>query len=149
MLYLFLSLFSSQFLLVTPCAIKNKQEENREGAPFLEVNNTISESPDSKKTDAPWTNVDFTPRKGQQKVDTCRRVSMFVSFHRLGLSDDIIAPSGFSAFQCKGKCSSTQRTKFSNRSPLMALIEKKKGIKLDDEVCCVPTKLTPISVIVY
>ena len=132
---------------MTPCAIKKEQVENREENPSLHVNKTISESPDPKTADAPWTNVDFTPGKGQHVVDTCRKVGIYVSFHAVGVSDVIIAPEGFSAFQCKGKCSSTQQKKFPNRSPLMALLEKKKGIKIDDEACCVPTKLRPISVL--
>lgn len=27
----------------------------------------------------------------------------------------------------------------------MALLEKKKGTEIDDEACCVPTKMAPIS----
>ena len=134
---------------MTPCAIKKEEVENREENAFLEVNKTISESPDPKTADAPWTNVDLTVGKGQQDVDTCRKVSVYVSFHRVGLSDEIIAPEGFSAFQCKGKCSSTQRKKFPNRSPLMALLAKKTGLKINDEACCVPTKLGPISVLLF
>ena len=150
-LYLFLSLFASQLLLVTPCAIKKEQEENREENPLFHVNKTISESPDPKTVVAPWTNVDFTRAlgKGQHYVDTCRKVGIYVSFKRLGLSDEIIAPEGFTAFYCKGKCSSTQQEKFPNRSPLMALVEEKKGIKVNDEVCCVPTKLGPFTVLLF
>ena len=147
-LYLFVSLFASQFLLVTPCAITEKdQVEHREETQVLEVYKTISESLDLKTGEAPWTNVNFTLGKGQHDVDTCRKVSMYVSFQTLGLSDKIIAPEGFSAQFCKGKCSSSQREKFPNRSTLIALLEKKKGIKVDDGACCVPTKLGPISVL--
>ena len=134
---------------MTPCAIKKEQVENREENPSLHVNKTISESPDPKTADAPWTNVNFTLGKGQYVVDTCRKVGIYVSFHQLGLSDEIIAPAGINAFQCKGKCSSTQQKKFPNRSPLMALLEKKRGIKINDEVCCVPTKLGPFSVLLF
>ena len=146
MLYLFLSVFASQLLLVTPCVIEKEQVENREDPPTLKVKNTTSESPDPKTTATPWTNVDFPLEKAQPEVDTCRKVGMYVSFAELGYSE-IISPDGFEAYQCKGKCSSTQQKKFPNRSKLMALLEKKKGIKIDDETCCVPTKLAPISVL--
>lgn len=151
MLYLFVSLFTSQLLLVTPCAITEKEKvEHREETEVLDVYKTILESPDPKTGEAPWTNVNFTLGKGQHDVDTCRKVGMYVSFQSLGLSDKIIAPGGFSAHFCKGKCSSSQRKKFPNRSTLMALLEKKKGIKVDDdEACCVPTKLGPISVLLF
>lgn len=149
MLYLFVSLIAaSQLLPVTPCAITEKEQvERREEAQVLEVYKTISESGDPETGEAPWTNVNFTLGKGQHDVDTCRKVGIYVSFQGLGFSDEIIAPEGFSAFQCKGKCSSSQRKKFPNRSTLMALLKKKKGIKVDDEACCVPTKLGPISVL--
>lgn len=151
MLYLFVSLFTSQLLLVTPCAITEKEKvEHREETEVLDVYKTILESPDPKTGEAPWTNVNFTLGKGQHDVDTCRKVGMYVSFQSLGLSDKIIAPGGFSAHFCKGKCSSSQQKKFPNRSTLMALLEKKKGIKVDDdEACCVPTKLGPISVLLF
>ena len=149
MLYLFISLFASQLLLATPCVIEKEQVENRQEPPSLELNKTIIESPDPETTKAQWTNVDFTLEDAQHDVDTCRRVSMYASLKGLGLSEEIIAPDGFNAYQCKGKCSSTQRKKFPNRSGLMALLEKKKGIEIDDEACCVPTKLAPISVVVY
>ena len=132
---------------MTSCAIEKEQVENRKETPSLEVNKTISEFPDPKTADAPWANFEITLGKGQHDVDTCQKVSMYVSFTRIGLSDEIIAPEGFNANQCKGKCSSTRRKKFPNRSPFIALLEKKKGIKVDDEACCVPTKLAPISVL--
>ena len=74
---------------------------------------------------------------------------MYASLTGLDLSDEIIAPDGFNAYRCKGKCSSTLRKKFPNRSGLMALLEKKKGIEINDEACCLLTKLAPISVIFY
>ena len=150
MLHLFLgSLFVSQLLLVTPCVIEKEQVGNREESPSLEVNKTISESPDPTTKEAPWTNVELPLEQVEHDVDTCRKVGMYISFQELGLSDEIITPWGFNAFQCKGKCSSTQRKKFPNRSALMALLKKKKGIEIDDGPCCVPTKLAPISALVF
>ena len=148
MLYLFLSLFASQLYLVTPCAIKIEQVEHGEKPPSLEVNKTTSEFPDPKTADqAPWTYGVSTLENTEHENDTCQRVGLFVSFKELGLYEDIVAPPGFQAYQCKGKCSLTERKKFPNRSPLMALLEEKKGIKIADETCCVPTKLRPITVL--
>ena len=168
MLSLFLSLLASRLLLVTPFVIDKEQVENIEEPPSLEVNKTT----DPKTPEAPWTNVEFplaaeaeqaeqaeqaefpfaeAEQAGQAEhdVDTCRKVSMYVNISELALSDEIIAPRGFDAFQCKGKCSSTQRKKFPNRLALMTLLQKKKGVEIDDEACCVPTKLAPISALVF
>jgi len=143
-----LSLFGSQLLLVTPFVIEKEHVENTDEPPSLEANKTISESLDPKTTEAPWTNVKFPLEEAEHDGDTCRKVAMYVNFTELALSDEIIAPRGFNVFQCKGKCSSTQRKKFPHRSEIMALLEKKKGVEIDDEACCVPTKLAQLSVIV-
>ena len=121
MLYLFLLLFASQLLLVAPYVIEKEQVQNREEPPSLEVNKTT----DPKTSEAPWADVHFPLEEAEHHDGTCRRDGMFVSFAEIGLSDYIIAPEGFDAFHCKGKCSSTQREKFPNRSVLMTLIEKK------------------------
>ena len=144
-LSLSLLLFTSRLLLVTPFVIEKEQVQNSEEPPSMDVNRTT----DPKTPEAPWTNVEFPLVEDEQDVDTCRKVGMYISYPELGLSDEIITPWGFNAFQCKGKCSSTQRKKFPNRSALMALLKKKKGIEIDDGPCCVPTKLAPISALVF
>ena len=59
MLFLFLSLFASQLLFVTPIVIEKEQVENNAEAPSLEVNKSISVSPEPETTEAPLINVDF------------------------------------------------------------------------------------------
>ena len=85
MLFLFLSLFASQLLLVTPCVIEKEQVENREEPPSLEVNKTTSESPDPKTPEALWTEVYFPLVEDEHDVKTCRKVGMYVSFAEIGL----------------------------------------------------------------
>ena len=146
MLYLFLSLFASSLLLVTPCVIVKEQIEDSEDPPSFKVNQTISEFSDPKTIEAPWSNVEFPLEEAQHDVDTCRKVSMYVNFTEIGLADKIIAPRGFYTFQCEGNCL-TPREKISDRLAIMALLKKKKGIS--DVACCVPTKLTPISALLF
>ena len=146
MLYLFLSLFASSLLLVTPFVIEKEQIGDSEEPPFIKVNQTTSESPDASTIEVPGSNVESPFEEAEHDVDTCRKVSMYVSFTEIGLADEIISPRGFDAFQCEGSCSSAQRKTFPNRLALMALLKKKKGI--NDVACCVPTKLAPISALV-
>ena len=109
----------------------------------------------NKTTGAPWTNVEFPleeaepPGLNTMMVPGAGKVGIYISFQELGLSDEIILPDSFNAYQCKGKCSSTQQKKFPNRSALVTLVKKMKSIEIRDEPSCVPTKLVPISVIVY
>ena len=104
-----------------------------------------------KASTTPRTNGTIPPQNAEHEVDTCGKVDLFVQFADLGFNTTLIYPraSGFNAYQCKGECSATQRKKFSNRSLLMALMEKKKGLKTAREVCCVPTKLRPLSVLYF
>lgn len=147
MLCLFLSLFASQLFLVTSFAIKTEQVESIEEPLSLEVNTTTSESPNLETAEAPWVYGISTQENTEHEDDTCQRVGLYVNFTEVGLSEIIVAPAGFKAYQCKGKCSLTERKKFPNRSPLMALLGEKKGIKTAGESCCVPTKLGSISLL--
>ncbi|KAL9979116.1 hypothetical protein ACROYT_G016728 [Oculina patagonica] len=162
-LYLFLSLLALQLFLATPSVIREEQVENRDEPRSSEANKTELESTDrdiplflrpSKQDimkerqchgkspgDAQAEDRDTAAEKAELEVDACRKVDMFVNFADIGLYDTIIAPPGFKAYQCKGKCSPT------NHSLLKALIEKKNGIKTNDEACCVPTKLKPLFVL--
>ena len=119
--------------------------ESREETTSCKENATVSERTDPEVLKTPRLHGEIPSEKGEHKVDNCRRVSLYVDFIDLGLSDTINAPSGYNAYQCKGKCSTTQ--KFLNRALLLDLMEKKKGIKTEGEACCVPTKLQPLSIL--
>ena len=147
MLYLFLTLFASQLFFVTASVIPREVLEDREETKPCKENRTVLEPTNRNTPKTPGVHGDIPPEKAEPEVNNCRRVEMFVNFVELGLSDMIIAPPGFKAYQCKGKCSTTQQKKFLNRALLLDLMEKKKGIKTEGETCCVPTKLQPISML--
>jgi len=142
-----LSLFASQTFLVTSCAIEKEQVKIRGEPPSLEAKTTISKSPYPETPEAPWTYGKSALGNTEHANDTCQKVDLYVDFTQLGLTENIVAPPGIKAYQCKGRCSLTQRKKVPNRSSLIALLEKKGGVKIADEVCCVPTKLKPISLL--
>ena len=146
MLYLFLSLFALQLFVATSSVIGREEVESREETTSRKENATVLEPTDSAILKTPGIHGDIPLKQEEEKVN-CRRVSMYVDFVDLGLSDTIIAPSGFYAYQCKGKCSTTQQKKFLNRALLLDLMEKRNGIKTEGETCCVPTKLKPISIL--
>lgn len=90
-----------------------------------------------------------TQNDTEVEADACRKVDMIVNFADLGLSDTIVFPWKFNAYRCRGRCPPTQRNTFVNRSLLMALMEEKKGIKINDEACCIPTKMQGLSLIFF
>ena len=144
MLYLFLTLFASQLFFVTSSVIPKEVLDREETKP-CEENRTISVPTDQNTLKTLGANGDIPPENGEHEVNNCRRESLYVDFTAIGLADTIIAPSGFSAFQCKGKCSPTKQKRFLNRALVLDLLEKKKGYKTEGEECCVPTKLKPIT----
>ncbi|XP_018312234.1 bone morphogenetic protein 4 [Mycetomoellerius zeteki] len=79
----------------------------------------------------------------------CTRHELYVDFHDIGLSSSIIAPAGYSAYQCKGVCEPplSQNQRPTNHATIQAIVHKMaKGV---ERPCCVPTKLLSTSILFY
>lgn len=79
----------------------------------------------------------------------CGKNSMYVHFGELKWNDWIIAPDGFEAWTCSGKCpfplpSNMKSTNHAIMQMLAHLMDPQVP-----EPCCVPTRLRPISVLYY
>ena len=89
-------------------------------------------------------------KKAEQAGNGCRKEDLLVETSDLGWPAKVIRPESFNAYQCRGKCSLTQRKTFTPHALLEAFVNKsKKGNKTDGEGCCVPTKLRPLYVIYH
>ncbi|XP_045212946.1 bone morphogenetic protein 10-like [Mercenaria mercenaria] len=85
--------------------------------------------------------------KGSAKP-VCRRRPLFVNFEDIGWHTWIIAPRGFQAYQCAGKCTfplndHLSPSKHAIIQTLLHTIHPKRAARS----CCVPTKLDPISIL--
>jgi len=79
----------------------------------------------------------------------CTRHELYVDFRDIGLSASIIAPAGYSAYQCKGVCEPplSQDQRPTNHATIQAIVHKiVKGV---ERPCCVPTKLLSTSILFY
>ena len=79
----------------------------------------------------------------------CTRHELYVDFQDIGLSSSIIAPAGYSAYQCKGVCEPplSQNQRPTNHATIQAIVHKMaKGV---ERPCCVPTKLLSTSILFY
>lgn len=79
----------------------------------------------------------------------CTRHELYVDFRDIGLSASIIAPAGYSAYQCKGVCEAplSQDQRPTNHATIQAIVHKiVKGV---ERPCCVPTKLLSTSILFY
>lgn len=87
--------------------------------------------------------------RGRKKVSQlCQRHSLYVDFHEVGWADWIVAPPGFEAFYCHGECPFPLDDHFNstNHAVLQSLVHDMDPSKVP-KVCCVPTKLAPISML--
>ncbi|XP_071038217.1 dorsalin-1 isoform X2 [Parasteatoda tepidariorum] len=89
-------------------------------------------------------------RKGKlkRKKNPCRRKPLHVNFAAINYDQWIIAPPSYEAFECTGKCSFPMSahlapTKHAIIQTLMHSLEPKQVSR----AACVPSKLTPISIL--
>ena len=88
----------------------------------------------------------YSRRKKQQY---CRRQELYVDFSDVGWNDWIVAPPGYNAYYCHGNCDMFPLPEYintTNHAIVQSLVHSKnpKAVPLP---CCVPTELTPISML--
>ena len=88
-----------------------------------------------------------TPKKGDRR-NLCKRHPLFVDFSDVGWDDWIMAPPGYDAYFCKGKCPFplTNHMNTTNHAIVQNLVNSVKP-NAAPKACCVPTHLTPISIL--
>ncbi|XP_002735397.2 bone morphogenetic protein 10-like [Saccoglossus kowalevskii] len=82
--------------------------------------------------------------------NACQRQPMYVHFKDIGWDEWIIAPKGYQAYQCNGKCTFplTDHWSPTKHAIVQTLVHSAKPSKVS-RVSCVPTKLDPISILYY
>jgi len=93
-------------------------------------------------------------RSGQRHKSTyrrpspCQRHALYIDFEMVGWNDWIVAPSGYSAFYCQGDCSLPQRahSNATNHAIVQSIVNSVNP-GAAPKPCCVPTELSPISML--
>ncbi|XP_039951242.1 protein decapentaplegic [Bactrocera tryoni] len=85
-------------------------------------------------------------RKNSDEI--CRRHSLYVDFADVGWSDWIVAPPGYDAFYCQGKCPFplAEHLNSTNHAVVQTLVNNLNPGKVP-KACCVPTQLEGISML--
>ncbi|XP_024126157.2 growth/differentiation factor 5 [Oryzias melastigma] len=85
------------------------------------------------------------PGKARQR---CHRKHLHVNFKEMGWDDWIIAPLEYDAFHCSGACDFPIRSHLepTNHAIIQTLINSMDP-KVTPPTCCVPTRLSPISIL--
>lgn len=86
-------------------------------------------------------------RKSKQN-SACRRRPFFVNFTQINYNQWIIAPGGFEAYECVGRCDFplSDHLTPSRYSIIKSLVHATSPDRLS-RVCCVPVRLEPISLL--
>ncbi|XP_067624240.1 protein decapentaplegic [Eurosta solidaginis] len=90
-------------------------------------------------------------RRGHRRKNSdeiCRRHSLYVDFADVGWSDWIVAPPGYDAFYCQGKCPFplAEHMNSTNHAVVQTLVNNLNPGKVP-KACCVPTQLEGISML--
>ena len=78
----------------------------------------------------------------------CRRHTLYVDFHDVGWNDWIVAPPGYDAYYCHGDCPFplADHLNSTNHAIVQTLVNSVYPTSVP-RACCVPTELTPISML--
>jgi hypothetical protein len=85
---------------------------------------------------------------GHRRRENCRRHSLYVDFKDVGWSDWIVAPPGYQGYFCQGQCvfPLAQQLNSTNHAIVQTLVNSVNP-SLMPKACCVPTELSPISML--
>ncbi|XP_015804871.1 growth/differentiation factor 6-A [Nothobranchius furzeri] len=87
-------------------------------------------------------------RHGKKSRSRCSKKPLHVNFKELGWDDWIIAPLGYEAYHCEGVCDFPLRSHLepTNHAIIQTLMNSMDPYSTPPS-CCVPTKLSPISIL--
>ncbi|XP_033731896.1 bone morphogenetic protein 10-like [Pecten maximus] len=87
-------------------------------------------------------------RRAHKKGTVCRRRPLYIQFSDIDWDRWIIAPQGYQAYQCVGKCYFPFSDYLSpTKHSIIQTLLSSKSPKKASRACCVPTKLDPISIL--
>lgn len=88
------------------------------------------------------------PPRRKTHDENCRRHSLYVDFQDVGWSDWIVAPPGYDAYYCHGKCPFplADHLNSTNHAVVQTLVNSSNPGKVP-KACCVPTQLEGISML--
>ncbi|KAM4637116.1 growth/differentiation factor 2 [Discoglossus pictus] len=89
-----------------------------------------------------------TRSKRSIRTNYCQKSSLIVNFKDIGWDTWIIHPKSYDAFECKGECYYPLTDNLTpTKHAIVQMLMHHKDPQKTKKVCCVPTKLDPISLI--
>jgi hypothetical protein len=113
------------------------------------VGSSSSSSNAKPSNDKSYRNHTKLPVRNPYHQKFCNKYSFFVSFTDLKWNDWIIAPDGYEAWSCSGKCPFPLHPNLNSTNHAIVQMLAHLMNPQVPEPCCAPTKLQPISVLYY
>ncbi|KAM6965509.1 nodal homolog [Aplochiton taeniatus] len=90
-----------------------------------------------------------SPSEALQRA-LCRKVDMWVDFDQIGWDEWIVHPKRYNAFRCEGECPTPVDESFhpTNHAYMQSLLKLFHPTRVAHP-CCVPTRLSPLSMLYY
>ncbi|EMP26567.1 Bone morphogenetic protein 2-B [Chelonia mydas] len=87
----------------------------------------------------------------KDKIVPCQLNDLFVDFHKIGWAGWIISPRGYKAYYCKGACLFPlgESLRATNHATVQSIVHTLKLTKDVSTPCCVPDKLSSISIMYF
>lgn len=95
------------------------------------------------------TDGESTRKRNKKRLKAnCRRHNLYVDFSDVGWNDWIVAPPGYQAYYCHGECPFplADHLNSTNHAIVQTLVNSVNP-SLVPKACCVPTELSPISML--
>lgn len=141
-----------QPLVVTFSGRKSEEEEVRRKPTSKRVkrNNNGSQHQHHQKRKSSKGSRRRRPEKSHAAREVCSRKPMFFDFQAVGWMDWILAPPGFQAYYCQGRCEypMAEHLNYTNHATIQALVNS-VNYNLVPSPCCVPTELSPVTLLYY
>ncbi|XP_037533100.1 growth/differentiation factor 6-A [Nematolebias whitei] len=126
--------------------IKSRKEEEKEEEKGAHTRRAKGEGPRRRRRTALGNR--HGKRHGKKSKSRCSKKPLHVNFKELGWDDWIIAPLGYEAYHCEGVCDFPLRSHLepTNHAIIQTLMNSMDPYSTPPS-CCVPTKLSPISIL--
>lgn len=121
---------------------------NKKNPPVMVVYSDDPRAPKPKTERGRKPNTRPQQQGHHRNRDPCRRQNLYVDFSDVGWNDWIVAPPGYQAFYCAGQCHFplSDHLNVTNHALVQTLVNNvNKGAV--PQVCCIPTELSPISLL--
>lgn len=86
-----------------------------------------------------------------QSVEECERQTLYVDFEEIGWNSWIIAPSGYKAYHCVGRCGFPLGLNHrpTNHATVQSLVHKLRLAPNVERPSCVPATLAPLGILYF